>query len=109
MWEAFFLVSLFDETVPLAQLLRIWKSRWGIEVIHRFLKQSLSFGKCRYKLIESHNNWVNLALDAFLAVVLEKKNGDFSSWREAQHIAAMKWLDDVLIDKNKRSRFLLAA
>jgi hypothetical protein len=48
-WKAFFLLSTFPQETSLGELVKAWKARWGIEVIHRFLKQNLSFGDCRYR------------------------------------------------------------
>ncbi|WP_344982757.1 hypothetical protein [Deinococcus rubellus] len=62
-WKAFFLISTFmPETIPLAELLRACQAGWSIEVIHRLVKQSLSFGECRCRDIQAHRNWAFLVV-----------------------------------------------
>ena len=40
-WKPFFLLSTFGLETSVGNLVSAWKSRWGIEVIHRFLKQKV--------------------------------------------------------------------
>ena len=37
-WRALTLLSTFSKETSLGELVQAWKARWGIEVIHRFLK-----------------------------------------------------------------------
>ncbi len=94
-WTAFFLLSTFPQETTLGELVQAWKARWGIEVIHRFLKQNLSFGDCRYRDIRAHQNWADLAVDAFHLVLRVRKQCPGSSWKAAQLQAAQQCLDRV--------------
>lgn len=94
-WTAFFLLSTFPQRITLGELVQAWKARWGIEVIHRFLKQNLSFGDCRYRDIRAHQNWADLAVDAFHSVLQARKERPTASWKAAQLQAAEQCLDRV--------------
>lgn len=87
-WRPFFLLSTFDLETSVGELVSAWKSRWGIEVIHRFLKQNLSFGKCQYRSIVAHQNWADLAVDAFHLILDVRKTCPTVSWKDAQLQAA---------------------
>ena len=95
-WKAFFLVSTFPpEEMTLAEFLRAWKARWGIEVIHRLVKQNLSFGKCKYRHIMAHRNWAFLVVEAFHAVLEVRKRNPGLTWRAAQLQAALEHREAV--------------
>lgn len=88
-WKAFFLVSTFSpEEITLGELLRAWKARWGIEVIHRLAKQNFAFDKCSYRNIVAHRNWAYLVVQAFHAVLDVRKRSPGLTWRAAQRQAA---------------------
>lgn len=86
-WKPFFLVSTFPETHTLAELLRVWKSRWGIEVVHRFIKQNLGFSKSQAITILAQQNWANAVLDAFIAILVVRQKYGVENWRAAQEIS----------------------
>ena len=94
-WSAFFLLSTFSQDTSLGELVQAWKARWGIEVIHRLLKQNLSFGDCRYRDIRAHQNWADLAVDAFHLILHVRKECPGASWTSAQLLAAERCLDRV--------------
>ncbi|GAA5449611.1 hypothetical protein Ddep01_03400 [Deinococcus depolymerans] len=68
-WTRFFLFSTFGGDVTVRSLLRAWKARWGIEVIHRFFKQNLGLGRCHCRTIQAQENWVWCVVEAFHAVL----------------------------------------
>ena len=94
-WSAFFLLSTFSQETSLGELVQAWKARWGIEVIHRFLKQNLSFGACQYRDIRAHQNWADLAVDAFHLILQVRKECPGASWKSSQLLAAARCLDRV--------------
>ena len=94
-WLAFFLLSTFPQAASLGELVQAWKARWGIEVIHRFIKQNLSFGDCQYRDIRAHQNWADLALDAFHLILRVRKECPGLSWKSAQFQAAQRCLERV--------------
>ena len=94
-WSAFFLLSTFSQKTSLGELVQAWKARWGIEVIHRFLKQNLSFGKCQYRDIRAHQNWADLAVDAFHLILQARKECPGDSWKSSQLLAAARCLERV--------------
>ena len=94
-WKPFFLLSTFSLETSVGELVSAWKSRWGIEVIHRFLKQNLSLGKCQYRSIVAHQNWADLAVDAFHLILKVRKTWSTMSWKDAQLQAAQISLERV--------------
>lgn len=97
-WKPFFLVSTFPETYTLAELLRIWKSRWGIEVVHRFIKQNLGFSKSQAITIVAQQNWANAVLDAFIAILVVKRKRRIENWRAAQEISGRCYAECAVTD-----------
>ena len=108
-WKPFFLVSTFDSQTTMAELLRAWKARWGIEVIHRLIKQNLGFTKCRSQTIIAHQNWATLVLEAFIAVLDVKKRESGISWRQAQHLAATEHVLAAVTAVSGERKFVQAA
>ena len=94
-WSAFFLLSTFSQETSLGELVQAWKARWGIEVIHRLLKQNLSFGHCQYRDIRAHQNWAGLTVDAFNLILQVRKECPGASWKPSQLLAAARCLDRV--------------
>ncbi|WP_407540506.1 transposase (plasmid) [Deinococcus radiomollis] len=94
-WSAFFLLSTFPQATSLGELIQAWKARWGIEVIHRFIKQNLSFGNCQYRDIRAHQNWADLAVDAFHLILRMRNECPMLSWKSAQLQAAHRCLERV--------------
>ena len=94
-WRAFFLLSTFPQATSLGELVQAWKARWGIEVIHRFIKQNLSFGDCQYRDIKAHQNWADLAVDAFHLILRVRNECPGLSWKSAQLQAAQRCLERV--------------
>lgn len=92
-WEAFFLISTFARTEGMTTLLRGWKARWGIEVCHRYFKQSLGLGKCQCLDIQAQKNWAWCVLEAFHEVRQVRQRYPSMSWKQAQSFAAevVKW------------------
>lgn len=95
----FFLFSTFSSTVTLHELLRAWKARWGIEVIHRFAKQSLGAGRCHCNDIQAHENWLFCVLEAFHQVLRIRRKQPGSSWREARRLAFTVMKNSVKTNK----------
>ncbi|MFW8628003.1 transposase, partial [Deinococcus sp. ME38] len=87
-WTRFFLFSTFGGDVTVRSLLRAWKARWGIEVIHRFFKQNLGLGRCHCRTIQAQENWVWCVVEAFHAVLRARREVPGMTWRAAQRQAA---------------------
>lgn len=108
-WTCFFLFSTFDSSFTVRALLRAWKARWGIEVIHRFFKQNLGLGQCRCRKIQAQENWAWCVVEAFHAVLLVRQADLTLTWRSAQHLAAQNAKNDVLTDVERHVAVLEAA
>ncbi|WP_168733394.1 transposase, partial [Deinococcus sp. Arct2-2] len=67
---------------------RAWKARWGIEVIHRLMKQHFALGRCRCRTIQAQDNWAWCVVEALHAVRLVRQEQPQLTWRAAQHRAA---------------------
>lgn len=92
-WEVFFLISTFPRCSGMTALLRAWKARWGIEVCHRYLKQSLGLGKCQCLDVQAQKNWAWCVLEAFHEVLQVRRRHPGIRWKHAQSLAAhiVKW------------------
>lgn len=92
-WEVFFLISTFPRCSGMISLLRAWKARWGIEVCHRYFKQSLGLGKCQCLDIQAQKNWAWCVLEAFHEVLQMRRRHPGLRWKHAQSLAAqtVKW------------------
>lgn len=108
-WTRFFLFSTFDPSFTVRALLRAWKARWGIEVIHRFFKQNLSLGRCRCRTIQAQENWAWGVVEAFHAVLRVRQEQSHVTWRAAQCLAAQHPETYVLTDLQPCSPNLNAA
>ena len=108
-WSCFFLFSTFDRSFTIRALLRAWKARWGIEVIHRLIKQNLALGRCRCRTIQAQDNWAWCVMEAFHAVLLVRQEHPELTWRAAQRLAAQNAEMYVLTDVQPFSPVLDAA
>lgn len=108
-WTPFFLFSTFPSTVTVHELLRAWKARWGIEVVHRFAKQSLGAGCCHYYDIRAHENWMFCVLDAFHHVLQMRRTIPGLLWRKAKQLAYLEMENVVKTDKFSAMPTFLAA
>jgi hypothetical protein len=108
-WSCFFLFSTFDPSFTVRALLRAWKARWGIEVIHRLIKQNFGLGRCRCQTIQAQENWVWCVVEAFHAVLLVRQEHPQLTWRAAQQLAAQHAELYVLTDMQLAPQQLHAA
>ncbi|MFC6751814.1 transposase [Deinococcus aquaticus] len=108
-WTRFFLFSTFGGDVTVRSLLRAWKARWGIEVIHRFFKQNLGLGRCHCRTIQAQENWVWCVVEAFHAVLRVRREGPGMTWRAAQRQAAQNAEQYVLTGLEQDGPLLDAA
>jgi hypothetical protein len=108
-WTPFFLVSTFPPSFSMGELLRAWKARWKIEVVHRFIKQNFQFAKCRSKKIRAHENWANLVLDAYFAVLIVKRRSENLLWCTAQQIAAEEYKNIAVTALSEKIKPIFAA
>lgn len=105
-WEVFFLISTFPRRYGMTALLRAWKARWGIEVCHRYFKQSLGLGKCQCLDIQAQKNWVWCVLEAFHEVLQARRIHPGIRWKQAQSLAAqiVKWFVETAKNRSSLSR-----
>ena len=108
-WTRFFLFSTFDGDITVRSLLRAWKARWGIEVIHRFFKQNLGLGRCHCRTIQAQENWVWCVVEAFHAVLRVRREVPGMTWRAAQRQAAQNAEKYVLTGMEQDGPLLDAA
>jgi hypothetical protein len=78
----FVLVSTLKGGVQ--EVLGAWKSRWGLEVVHRLGKQNLGLGACQARSYLAQVNHLDLVLEAFHLVWAQRVACPGVSWREAQ-------------------------
>ncbi|MCD0170321.1 hypothetical protein, partial [Deinococcus sp. 23YEL01] len=95
--------------VTVRSLLRAWKARSNIAVIHRFFKQNLGLGRCHCRTIQAQENWVWCVVEAFHAVVRVRRGVPGLTWRAAQRQAAQNAKKYVLTDLEQDGPLLEAA
>lgn len=105
-WEVFSLISTFPRTSGMMALLRAWKARWGIEVCHRYFKQSLGLGKCQCLDIQAQKNWAWCVLEAFHEVLQVRRTHPGMPWKQAQSLAArgVKWYVETAENRSSIQR-----
>ena len=85
-WKLSILISTISAGVQ--ELIKAYKSRWKLEVIHRTLKQNLSLVKCQCLAFAAQLRHINWAFAALRLVYEQKRLYPHLTLREAQQLAA---------------------
>lgn len=85
-------LSLLVSTIPtgLQALLKAFRSRWGLEVLHRTLKQNFALLKCQCLSFIAQLNHIHWAIEALLATRRCRQVDPSLTWKESQKLAAQQ-------------------
>ena len=97
-WKLSVLVSTV--TAGVQELVKAYKSRWKLEVIHRSLKQNLSLVKCQCLAFAAQLRHINWAFSALRLVYQYKRLHPHLTLREAQQAVARDARNALLTDVN---------
>ncbi len=89
--------------VGVQELIRVYKARWGLEVMHRTLRQNLALATCQcfaYAAQLRHFDWCIAALHR---IRLERRRDPTLSWKGAQQLAADKAKDALVTRLNQNA------
>lgn len=95
-WISFFLISTNIATST-GEIIRAWKKRWQIEVLHRLYKQNFGLPSCQFKSYGAQQQHANLVLEAYWLAREERGKQEGISWREARRRAGEKLESELLI------------
>jgi len=95
-WRLSLLVSTIKAGVQ--DLLKAFKARWGLEVLHRTLKQNFALVKCQCLAFIAQLNHIHWAIDALLATRRCRQDYPSLTWKEAQKLAAQQARSALVTD-----------
>lgn len=72
------------------ELIRIYKARWGLEVMHRTLRQNFALAKCQSFAFAAQLRHFDWCIAALHRSRLERQRDPMLSWQQAQQRAARK-------------------
>lgn len=85
-WKLSVLISTIQAGVQ--ELIRAFKARWGLEVMHRTLKQNLALAKCQCLAFLAQLRHFDFCIQALHLIPLERLRRPGLSWKQAQLQAA---------------------
>lgn len=85
-WKLSVLVSTI--AAGLQELIRAFKARWGLEVMHRTLKQNLALAKCQCLTFAAQLRHFDYCIQALHFIRRARRRFPNLSWKQAQKLAA---------------------
>lgn len=85
-WRLSLLISTIQAGVQ--ELIAAFKARWGLEVIHRTVKQNLAFAKCQCLALAAQLRHADWCLDALHHMRRRRQHDPALTWKEAQKLVA---------------------
>lgn len=95
-WKLSVLVSTIQ--AGLQELIKAFKSRWGLEVMHRTLKQNLALAKCQCFSFAAQLRHFDFCIEALLLIRRERRRFPNLSWKQAQTLAAERARNPLLTE-----------
>ena len=96
-WKVFFLISTVQDATVF-ELLRVWKRRWQVEVLHRLYKQNFNLAACPVRHYAHHARHALLVLEGYLLARGQRERDPSLTWRQASGRAVLELRSCVLID-----------
>ena len=87
-WQLSILVSTISAGVQ--ELIKAYKARWGLDVMHRTLRQNLALTSCQCFAFAAQLRHFDWCIAALHRVRLERQHNPILSWQRAQKLAAEK-------------------
>lgn len=90
--KAEFTLSILVSTIKagLQELISAFRARWGLEVMHRLLRQNLSLAKCQCLAFVAQLRHLDFCIDALQRIRLVRSRDPVLSWKQAQTLAAQQ-------------------
>ena len=95
-WHLTALISTLEAGIQ--EVVKVWGSRWSLEVSHRTRKQNLALGACQCFTYAPHLLHADLVIDAFHLIAQERERTPGLTWKQAQQQAATN-LENVLLTR----------
>lgn len=85
-----FQLSILVSTIRagLQELISAFKGRWGLEVMHRVLRQNLALASCQCLAFAAQLRHLDFCIDALHRIRLVRQHAPDLSWKQAQKLAA---------------------
>lgn len=97
-WKLSLLVSTIQ--AGLQELIAAFKSRWGLEVIHRTIKQNLAFAKCQCLALAAQLRHADWCLDALHRMRRRRQHDPSLTWKEAHKLVVKEAKDALVTELN---------
>lgn len=100
-----FTLSILVSTIKagLQELIRAFKARWDLEVMHRVLRQNLALAKCRCLAFAAQLRHLDFSIEALHRIRLRRQHDPSLSWKQAQQLAAEQVRNALLTGPNQRA------
>lgn len=97
-WALSILVSTIQTGVQ--ELIRAFKTRWGLEVMHRTLRQNLALARCQCLTFAAQLRHFDWCIAALHRIRLVRQCDPTLTWQEAQKLAAENATNALLTELN---------
>lgn len=98
-WTLSVLVSTIRAGVQ--ELIRAFKSRWGLEVMHRTLRQNLALATCQCLAFAAQLRHFDWCITALHRIRRKRQRDPSLSWQQAQRLAAEHAKNPFVTDLNQ--------
>jgi hypothetical protein len=97
-----FSLSILVSTIRagLQELISAFKARWGLEVMHRVLRQNLALAKCQCLAFAAQLRHLDFSIDALHRIRLRRQHDPGLSWKQAQALTAEQARNALLTELN---------
>ena len=83
------------------ELIKAFKARWGLELMHRTLRQNLALATCQCLSFVAQLKHFDFCISALHLVRLERQRDPTLSWKQAQKLAAERAENALLTGLNQ--------
>jgi hypothetical protein len=100
-----FTLSILVSTIKagLQELIKAFKARWGLEVMHRLLRQNLSLAKCQCLAFAAQLSHFDFCIDALHHIRFMRSRDPSLSWKQARKLTARHARNTMLTELNRRA------
>ena len=100
-WALTILASTIQAGVQ--ELIKAFKTRWSLEIMHRTLRQNLALAKCQCFALAAQLRHFDWCITALHRIWLERRRVPTLSWKQAQQFAAEKAQNALLTELNQNA------
>jgi hypothetical protein len=100
-----FALTILVSTIKagLQDLIKAFKARWGLEVMHRLLRQNLALTKCQCLAFIAQLRHLDFCIEALHRIRLLRQHDPGLSWKQAQELAAEQATSALLTETKQRA------